>query len=361
MLTRSSGAVESCRNRLDNESKRRELKSEFNISLRLICLVVLLWAGLTVSLCLGDVFIGPTQVKDLLFGGRPAGDFTALHDIIWEIRLPRLLIATTIGIALSVSGYVLQTLSRNQLADPYLTGVSSGAALAVAAGMIAGLDFSLVPVAAFAGGLAAGLIVSIMARTAGGLSVTRLLLAGVALSSVCGALITLVITQTGDASRTQGLLFWLAGGIAGRSWQELGPATVYATIGLAGAFLMSKQLRLLSLGTDGARALGLDVARAQWLLLSIAVLLCGAAVSISGLVGFVGLIAPNLSRMFFGRDERVNLIAAALIGGVLVIFSDLAARTLGQGQELPLGTLLALVGGPFFLYLVGMRKGEDRE
>lgn len=314
---------------------------------------------MAVSICFGDVFVEPATALSLILQRAPETTTSGLNDIIWQIRLPRLLIATTVGIALAVSGYVLQALSRNQLADPYLTGVSSGAGLAVAAAMIFSLDFSLVPMLAFLGGLAASLIVSLMARTAGGLSVTRLLLAGVALSSVCGALITLIITQGGDAARTQGLVFWLAGGIAGRSWEELGAATIYTTIGLLGSLLMSKQIRLLSLGEEPAQSLGLNVERAQWLLLSIAVLMSGAAVSISGLVGFVGLIAPNLSRMFFGRDERVNIIAAALTGGLLVVVSDLAARTLGQGQELPLGTLLALVGGPFFLYLIGQRKGDE--
>ena len=188
---------------------------------------------------------------------------------------------------------------------------------------------------------------------------TRLILAGVALSAVCGSLITLIITQSGSAPQAQGIIFWLAGGIAGRGWSDLTTLSLYTAGGIIATLFLSKQIRVLSLGDETAQALGVDVSRLQWLLLATAVLMCGAAVAASGLVAFVGLIAPNLARMLFVRDERVEIIATALIGAVLVMLSDLAARTLGQGQELPLGTLLSLVGGPFFLYLISTTKGEE--
>lgn len=280
-------------------------------------------------------------------------------DIIWQLRLPRLLLAMLVGAALSVSGYVLQTLSRNQLADPYLTGVSSGAGLAIALAMFWQLDFAAIPAAAFTGGLAASTLVALMSRSPSGLSVTRLLLSGVGLSAICSAFITLIITSSTNLSQTQGLFFWLAGGIAGKTWAELGPATCYTTLGLVVALVMSKQLRLLSLGPQSAQALGLNVARTQWILLASAVLLCGAAVSVSGLVGFVGLIAPHVARKLFARDERVQILCTAAVGMVLVLFSDLAARTVAQGQELPLGTLLSLIGGPFFLLMVCQQRGEN--
>jgi iron complex transport system permease protein len=314
--------------------------------------------AVVLNLCSGDVFFTPDKVYAALVHAPTAGSPAGLVDIIWQLRLPRLLIAMAVGTALAASGYILQTLSRNQLADPYLTGVSSGAGLAVAAAVFFNFDFTAIPIAAFAGGLLAASIVAAMSRGPSGLSVTRLLLSGVGLSAICGAFITLILTNSASVAQTQGLLFWLAGGIAGRNWNELGPASCYTGFGLIVAFAMSKQLRLLTLGESSAQALGLDVAKAQWILLSAAVLLCGAAVSLSGLVGFVGLIAPQLSRRLFLRDERWQIICTATIGMILVLFSDLAARTLGQGQELPLGTLLALVGGPFFLVLVCRHKSE---
>ncbi len=292
-------------------------------------------------------------------GGTADIQTPGLADILTQIRLPRTLIATTVGAALAVSGYILQALSRNPLADPYLTGVSSGSGLAVATSIILGLDFAFMPASAFAGGLLAALLVAQMARRAGGLSVTRLILAGVAISAVCGSLITLIITQSGGAPQAQGIIFWLAGGIAGRGWSDLSTLAIYTVGGIIATLLLSKQIRVLTLGDETAQALGVDVSRLQWILLACAVLMCGAAVSASGLVAFVGLIAPNLARMLFVRDERLEIIASALIGAVLVTLSDLAARTLGQGQELPLGTLLSLVGGPFFLYLISTSKGQE--
>ncbi|HEY9778204.1 MAG TPA: iron ABC transporter permease [Planktothrix sp.] len=329
--------------------------------MRILALLCLLIGAVTLSLCLGDVFFTPAQIFATLahphaqLADAPAG----LSEIVWQIRLPRLLIAAVVGCALSVSGYILQTLSRNQLADPYLTGVSSGAGLAIAAAMYFGLDFAAMPGAAFMGGLAASAIVAFMARSPSGLSVTKLLLAGVGLSAICAAFITLILTNAPSVAQAQGLFFWLAGGIGGRTWSELGPAASYAAIGFVVALAMSKQLRLLSMGTQSAQALGLDVARAQWTLLSAAVLMCGAAVSISGLVGFVGLIAPHVSRRLYGRDERLQIFCTAAVGVVLVLVSDLAARTLGQGQELPLGTLLSLLGGPFFLFLISHQHGDS--
>ncbi|MBA3860208.1 MAG: hypothetical protein C0507_25155 [Cyanobacteria bacterium PR.3.49] len=334
--------------------------SRTNITLRLAILAGVLLAGFLTSVCIGDVFIEPIKALTLLTGGSTnSATAPGIADILTQIRLPRTLIATTVGAALAVSGYILQALSRNPLADPYLTGVSSGAGLAVAIAIIIGVDFNLMPVSAFAGGLLAALLVAQMARRAGGLSVTRLILAGVAISAVCGSLITLLITQSGSASQSQGIIFWLAGGIAGRGWNDLTTLLIYTVGGIIATLFLSKQIRVLSLGDETAQALGVDVSRLQWLLLAAAVLMCGAAVAASGLVAFVGLIAPNLARLLFVRDERVEIVASALIGAVLVMLSDMAARTLGQGQELPLGTLLSLAGGPFFLYLISTSKGQE--
>jgi iron complex transport system permease protein len=319
--------------------------------------LLILLASLLLNVCLGDVGLNLNQAMDSLSLG-PQSD-NPLAQVLWQVRLPRLLCALLTGTALSVSGYLLQALSRNSLADPYLTGVSSGAGLAVAISMVAGLSFNLLPIAALAGGLLASLLVAFMARTPAGLSVTRLLLAGVAVSAVCGSLITLIVTSSALSAGVQGLFFWLAGSVNGKSWAEFYPASIYVAVGVVAALLMSKPLRVLSLGTHSASALGLNVAVTQWLVLLIAVVLCGAAVSLSGIVGFVGLIAPYLSRRLFGSDERLHVITTACLGGILVLLSDLAARTAAGGQELPLGTLLSLVGAPFFLFLIVAQKEEN--
>ncbi|HMO23345.1 MAG TPA: iron ABC transporter permease, partial [Candidatus Melainabacteria bacterium] len=239
------------------------------------------------------------------------------------------------------------------------TGVSSGAGVTVAIALSLGLSFSYVPVIAFSGGLVASLIVASLAKIPTGLSVTKMLLAGIALSTICSGIITLIITNGADPIKAQGIFFWLAGGISGRTWQELIPAAGYTVFGILLALVLSKQLRLLSLGSQQARSLGVNVEMLQLVLLSIAVLMCGAAVSVSGLVGFVGLVAPHIARRSFGRDERIHIICTALLGIGLVLVSDLAARSVAAGQELPLGTLLSLIGGPFFLYLVSKQRGEE--
>ncbi len=312
------------------------------------------------NVTIGEVNIDPVVVLKALFDQQSlTSEQLSDAGIIWDIRLPRLVVALVVGSCLSISGFILQALSRNHLADPYLTGVSSGAGVAVACAIAFGMGLQLIPLAAFLGGLVASLVVAGLAKGPAGLSITKLLLAGVALSTICGGIITLIITSGGDTVKSQGIFFWLAGGISGRTWPEAIPSAVYCAIGFVLALLLSKQIRLLSLGADQAKALGMSVEKTQWMLLAISVLLCGAAVSVSGIVGFVGLVAPHVARNIFGRDERLHIVCAALIGMILVAASDLAARTIVPGEELPLGTLMSLIGGPFFLWLVAKHRGES--
>ncbi|MDZ4833820.1 MAG: iron ABC transporter permease [Candidatus Melainabacteria bacterium] len=343
------------------QSKIEEQKSlRGKVILRIILLLAIAIVAVVTNLCTGDVSIAPSTAFNAVFApDKIPADQAFQLEIIQQIRLPRALIAMVVGTALSVAGYLLQSLSRNHLADPYLTGVSSGAGVVVAVAVANSVSFEWVPLLAFLGGLLASVIVGGLARTSRGFSVTRLLLAGVGLSTICGGIITLVVTLGGDPVRSQGIFFWLAGGISGRTWGELIPAAIYTLIGLVATFVLSKQIRMLSVGTEQARGLGVNVDLVQWALLFVAVLLSGAAVSVSGIVGFVGLVAPHIARNLFGRDERAQIFASALIGMVLVLFSDLLARTLVEGQELPLSTLLSLVGGPFFLFLVSRQKSES--
>lgn len=317
---------------------------------KFIALILFTIAIMLINLCLGDLTVAPVEAIQALFNH--AGN-SEIHDVLVGIRLPRLLTAFVVGLALATSGYLLQALSRNDLADPYLTGVSSGAAVGVACAMLLKFDFQSIPFFAFVGGITASFFVASIARGGGhGVSVAKLLLAGIALSSVAGALITLAMTTFGTQLMAQGLYLWLLGGISGRNWQELIPTVCYTAVGLVVAFAAAKQLNLLALGEETASSLGLNVGRSQLIILSAAVLLASSAVALSGMVGFVGLVAPHLSRRLFGRGVRLQLVCSGLTGAILVLFSDLLARTLSPGQELPLGTLMALIGGPFFIYLL---------
>lgn len=329
------------------------------MAMRILVLLLFLLGVVTLSLCLGEVNISPVQLFGQIFGTTATeslnGSQDALAEILWQIRLPRILVGLLVGAALAVSGYLMQSLSNNPLADPYLTGVSAGAALAVATGLFLGIGPALNPSLALIGGALASGVVLALSRSAGGFSIGKLLLGGVAVSSICSAVVTLILTCTEAGQKTQSLLFWLAGSVSLRSWSDLQQLLLYFIFGVMLALFLSKPLRLLSLGFDSAAALGLPVKSFQLAILFTAVLLCGAAVSVSGVVGFVGLIAPYCAREIFGTDERVHIVCCAMIGALLVALSDLAARTLAGAQELPLGTLLSLVGGPFFIYLIMQR------
>lgn len=330
-----------------------------------LTLLILFFAmALTANLCIGEVFVTPDQALSILTGAAAAGG-TGTEAVLLNIRLPRLLTAALVGAALSASGYLLQKLSRNELADPYLTGVSSGAALAVAFGMLLAVDFTTLPLLALAGGALSSLLVIVLAKNNSGklgLSVPKLLLSGIALSSLAAAAVNLLMNLFGNQVMAQGLALWLAGGVSGRTWGELVPASLYIVIALLLALVMAKPLRLLSLGEEAASSLGLNVQASQLAILASAVLLAATAVSLSGLVGFVGLIGPHLARRLFAGSganlERIELIASALSGATLTLLADLAARTLCGGQELPLGTLMAIVGAPCFIFLLA--RSVDR-
>lgn len=327
------------------------------VFLRFILLAALFIGVLLLNFCYGEVQLSLAEVLQALsHWASNATQTDTSFQILLDIRMPRAFAAALVGAALGISGYQLQSLSNNGLADPYLTGVSSGAGLAVAIAIIIGIDLGFIPLISLAGGLAASFVVLLLSRTSDGISVSRLLLSGVALSAFCGAIITLLICSGQGSVRSQGIYYWLAGSVSGKNWTDIGCASIYIGVGCLIALITSKPLRLLSLGSATASSLGVDVARSQLSVLFSAILLCSTAVSLSGIVGFAGLVAPYFARQLFGRDERAHIFAAAFIGSVLVLLSDLAARTLASGQEPPLGTLLSLIGGPFFIYLLMKRS-----
>jgi iron complex transport system permease protein len=270
--------------------------------------------------------------------------------IVWSLRLPRVAIAACVGAALSVSGALLQGLLRNPLVDPFLTGVSAGAAAAVALAVAGGVAAPFVPPLGFAAGLATALLVAFLARRGGGVDAERLILAGISLSALFASFVTLALARLGTASAAE-ILSWLGGSLAGRGWNELSVNAPYLVAGAVLAALSAPALSALRLGPSVARAVGVDVARTQWLVLGGATLLAASAVSLSGIVGFVGLIVPHLARRLVGTDARATLAASALLGAAMVPLADALARSLAPPAEIPLGVLLAFIGVPSFLYL----------
>lgn len=313
--------------------------------LALPLLVLLLGLLALLSLAVGEVRLGPSE---LLAGLLRRDEFATT--ILWQIRLPRLGVAMLVGAALAASGLVMQAYFRNSLASPGLLGVSSGGAagavIAIGAGW-AGASFLFVPLAAIAGALVATGAVVVLARQGAGTE--RLLLAGIALNALLGAVTSYVLSQaTLTYERNAKILFWLLGGLEDRTWEHVAMA---APILLGAALLwpLGRPMDLLSLGWSEAQSLGVDVTRLRRRLLGLSTLLTALATAVAGTVGFVGLVVPHILRLLVGPEHR-RLVPLALVGGAdFIIACDLAARAAGG---LRLGIVTALIGGPFFLWLL---------
>jgi ABC-type Fe3+-siderophore transport system permease subunit len=322
-------------------------------------LVALLAIACLLAVGLGTVWIPPGTTLRLLawklgLTGAPAGIPHSTAVILFDLRLPRVLLAAVVGAALAASGAIFQALFRNPMADPAIIGVSSGAALGAIAAILLGggvLAGGLaVPVAAFGGALAVAFLVYRLARIGPAVQVATLLLAGIAVAAVISAVISLVMSFAGEQLRS--IYFWLLGGLAGRSWRALAASAPFVALGVALALLAVRDLNLMALGEERASQLGVEVERFKRLVLSTGALLAAAAVSVAGVIGFVGLMTPHILRLVLGADHR-RLVPASIVGGAaFMVLADLAARTLLAPEEIPVGAVTALLGGPFFLYLL---------
>lgn len=274
-----------------------------------------------------------------------------LNAIVWQLRLPRVCVGATVGASLALCGTIMQGMLRNPLVDPYLTGVSAAAAAAIAIAILAGAAAAAMPAIGFVAGLGAALLVAALARRGGGIDPSRLILAGVSLSTLFAAIVTLAIVRAQSNDYASTILAWLAGSMAGRGWHDLGVVAPYVALGTLLAILSVAPLNALRIGEQRARAVGVDVDRAQWTILAAASLLAAGSVVLAGLVGFVGLIVPHVARRIVGSDLRVLLPASAAVGAALCMLADAICRRIVAPAELPIGVLLALIGVPAFLYL----------
>ncbi len=279
-------------------------------------------------------------------------------EMLWRLRLPRAFAAWTVGAMLAMSGVLMQVLLRNPLADPYILGVSGGAAFAALAGMTLGVAANFIPVLALSGALVSILIVFGLARRSGPWSGTRLLLTGVVTAAGWASLISLILATGSDGS-LRGMLFWLMGDF---SYANL-PAWAVAALGLGVLLTMglARSLNVLAMGETTAKLLGESTHYLMWLVYGLASLLTAAAVSIAGSIGFVGLIIPHLMRQLVGSDHRMLIPAATLFGGLFLVLSDTLARTVLAPRQLPVGVITALLGVPMFLVLLNRTrlKGQD--
>lgn len=312
----------------------------------LAVLVFLLTAAMLLSLRFGTVEFTQTEIFKALFTVREG----MAYQIICHIRLPRILLGAMVGSALAVSGAILQGVMRNPLAAPGLIGVSAGGGLAGILVLLALPQFAhlLVP-AAFLGALATAMLVYGLAWKRGA-SPIRLVLAGVAVAAMLGAFSSAVLLF--NAEKAGGVLDFTIGSLSARGWDQIRLMRFYLAGGLAAAFLFSNKLNVLALGDDVATGLGLRVEPVRFLLIATAALLAAAAVSVAGLLGFVGLIAPHIVRILIGTDNRFLVPGSALFGAFMVVGCDTLGRLVMQPAELPVGIIMALLGPPFFLWLL---------
>ncbi len=320
-------------------------------------LLVLVLAGFA-ALIVGPSALTPSDVVGALRGAEPGG---AVADIVLRVRLPRVQLGMLVGASLAISGVLFQALLRNPLADPYVLGVSGGAALGailiLSLGASVGLGYAAVPPAAFAGSLGATVLLYAAAGFRGRVSATHLLLTGVVFNAFASAAIVFLASLAGLMEGAR-IFMWLIGSLSASRADVAGWVALFLAIGLACALPLARSLNLLTLGEESAQQLGVEVERHRRILLVATSLMVGAAVSVSGLIGFVGLIIPHLLRLLLGSDHRLLIPAAGFAGAAFLVVCDTVARTLLLGRELPVGAVTAVVGGPLFLYL--LRRHQRR-
>lgn len=274
--------------------------------------------------------------------------------VLMAIRLPRVIMGILVGGALGISGTVIQGVFRNPLASPGLIGVSSGAAVGAALAIVFGftaIGIWTLPLVAFLGGLSTALIVYRFARRGGRTDATTLLLVGIAINALMGAIVSFLSFVSDDA-QLRSIVFWMMGSLSASIWPFIWVILPSITFSLVLMLRFSRTLNLLALGDAEARHLGVDTERARLACLALASIATGAAVSVAGIIGFVGLVAPHLLRLMLGPDHRTLMPASAMGGAILMVLADLFARTVVSPSQLPLGLVTAFVGAPFFLYLI---------
>lgn len=326
--------------------------------LLLISLFFILLASIFVSISVGSVNIPVSEIFRFF-----TSENEVYRKIIFEIRLPRVLNAVLVGASLACSGLILQSLLKNNLAEPGLLGISSGAGLGAILIFLlsSSIPFYFITPVSFVFAMSATLIVFIIAK---GLNYkytnfihsNKIILAGIAINALLSSINGFLLI-VGGKNVTQ-ILFWLSGGLAGRGWDEFYMTFVFVIIGLAAAVLMAKELNILSLGEELAVSLGLNLKLVQRLSIVIASLLAASAVAVAGIVSFVGLIVPNIAKMLVGHDYRYAIPCSIILGALLMVFADTVSRMIILPSELPAGIVISFIGAPIFIWLIIKNKQE---
>lgn len=323
-------------------------------------LIIVLVISIIGAIMVGSVGITPQLIIEvLLFKTGILSETNASNAqqiIIWEIRVPRVLLALLVGASLAISGAAIQALVKNSIADPYILGVSSGASVGATSVILFGV-FSFFGVfalslAAFFGAIFAVMIVFMLARVNGKTSMIRLLLSGIAVSMVLGAMTNFMLMISKEQGGVQAVMFWMLGSLGGAKWSNLGIPLVTFCIVFPLLLLSYRQLNALLLGEETASTLGIHIERFRLFIIIIVSLLTGVVVAVSGSIGFVGLIVPHIVRMIVGSNYKVVLPLSALLGAIIIIWADMGARIAIAPEEMPIGIITALFGSPFFIWML---------
>lgn len=335
--------------------------------IRFFELVFLLLAVSVIAITMGSADLSVKDSLQILLCKIPLiGDKIGVSDlagayetIIWKVRLPRILTSALVGGALALVGATFQGVFQNSLADPHILGVSSGAALGATIAMLTGTSVSFfglgtIGIFAFAGAMLTVFIVYRVAGVGGGISTTNMLLAGTAISTLLSSLISLMMTFNND--QISKVYMWTMGSFSSSTWDKTGFLALFVVIGSLILIMYSGKLNILMMGEEDASCLGVDTGRTRTILIIVASLLVAASVSVSGIIGFVGLIIPHCVRMIGGSDNRKLMPYVMLIGAIFLVICDTVARTIAAPTEIPVGVITSIFGAPYFIFLVVTRK-----
>ncbi len=328
-----------------------------------LTLLLVLIISMTLAVMVGSVSITPLYVWQVILSKIPIVQNLIEQDwsrsqeiIIWQIRVPRVLLAAIVGAGLAIAGAAIQALVRNSIAEPYILGISSGATVGATAVIILGafsfLGIFALSVSAFLGSLLAILLVFFLARVGGRISVFRLLLAGMAVSFILSAVSNFMLMMAKQDNGIKAVMYWMLGSLAGAKWSNIIiPAAIFIFV-FALLWLHYRNLNLLLLGEEAAVTLGVNIQQFRLQLILLVSLLTGVLVAVSGSIGFVGLIIPHIVRIIVGSNYKYVIPISALLGGIFLVWADAFARILIAPEEMPIGIITAFCGGPFFIWLL---------
>lgn len=345
---------------MDDERKRRRDRAA--IAPIMVGASVLLIIAITLAVAIGSVSLSPGSVWQVVIDhveGHSSRAPMVADEIVWQIRLPRVLLAALVGASLTSAGVVVQSLVRNALADPYLLGVSSGASVGAAAVLLFGAFASLgvwaLSVGSVLGAIVAMVTVFLVSRRGRQLAPMQLILTGVVMSAMFQAVTSFLIFR-GNPQATQSVLFWLLGSFGNATWQQLPIPAIVLVCALVYLIAQARSLNALSMGSEAAAALGVDVERLRLHLFFVTSIVVGVTVAVSGVIGFVGLVVPHIVRLMVGSDHRRVLPVGVLFGATFMVVGDLLARTIVAPQEMPMGVITAFIGAPTLIFLIRRRR-----